>query len=199
MQTRRELEAASAGRADAAEAAAKLQRMVAAVQAEMADAQAAADRCAPLSAAPVQRPPRPAPRPMLGAPLPDAAAWVHTLPVTDRAAGSGTVGQSGAQKRAGRAQQRYPPGLFEFLNDSGGAGRARRWPRSARRGRPPRAPPRPCAPSWTACALRRSEPRDAAAPVKLTCFAIAALRGVPALRACADRAPARCRRRGGPL
>ncbi len=46
-QARRELEAASAGRADAAEAAAKLQRMVATVQAEMADAQAAADWCAP--------------------------------------------------------------------------------------------------------------------------------------------------------
>ena len=46
-QARRELEEAQAGRADAAEAATKLQRLVAAVQAEMADAQAAADQCAP--------------------------------------------------------------------------------------------------------------------------------------------------------
>ena len=46
-QARRELEEAQAGRSDAAEAATKLQRLVAAVQAEMADAQAAADQCAP--------------------------------------------------------------------------------------------------------------------------------------------------------
>lgn len=58
-QARRELEEAQAGRTDATEAAMKLQRLVASVQAEMTEAQAAADQCAPSANAPAQRSPVP--------------------------------------------------------------------------------------------------------------------------------------------